>query len=214
MSTAPGRSSTPPAGWLAFDPASAAVLVFRTAAWQPVGTFLGAVDQLGVNATADATNRLAVGSNAVLFTGIEAADGGTGDIRFIVNKEADGDTASLLFQSGFSGRAEVGLAGDTDFVFKVSPNGSRLDRGDPHRQGHRPAGDPLRQRRLGPDRRDRPGRDRRTGRGQAGVAGGFAPREVLAAQPDSITSAPDGSDSNDGLADTSGGRLRDDPAGS
>ena len=63
-------------------------------------------------------------SNAVLFTGIAAAEGGTGDVRFTVNKETDGDTASLLFQSGFSGRAEVGLAGDTDFVFKVSADGS------------------------------------------------------------------------------------------
>ncbi len=60
----------------------------------------------------------------MLFSGIDAADGGSGDIRFVVNKEADGDTASLLFQSGWSGRAEVGLAGDTDFVFKVSADGS------------------------------------------------------------------------------------------
>src|SRR6185437_4575366 len=50
--------------------------------------------------------------------------GGTGDIRFTVNKEASTDTASLLFQDGFSGRAEIGLAGDDDFHFKVSPDGS------------------------------------------------------------------------------------------
>jgi microcystin-dependent protein len=41
-----------------------------------------------------------------------------------VNKETDGDTASLLFQSAWSGRAEIGLAGDTDFVVKVSADGS------------------------------------------------------------------------------------------
>src|SRR5204863_5599710 len=92
--------------------------------WQAAIGFIGAVEMFGVNATADTTNRLAVRSNAVLFSDIEAADGGTGDIRFVVNKETDADTASLLFQSGFSGRAEVGLAGDTDFVFKVSADGS------------------------------------------------------------------------------------------
>lgn len=113
----------PADGWIVFDIAGAALLVFETDAWKPVGTFFGTPEYFGINATADATNRLAVRSNAVLFNGLEAANGGTGDVRFLINKEADGDTASLLFQSAFSGRAEIGLAGDTDFVFKVSPNG-------------------------------------------------------------------------------------------
>jgi hypothetical protein len=34
------------------------------------------------------------------------------------------DTASVLFQTGFSGRAEMGLAGSDDYSFKVSPDGS------------------------------------------------------------------------------------------
>jgi hypothetical protein len=111
-------------GWLAFDAASAAVLVRHDDAWVAIGSFLGAVARFGVNAEADDTNRLAVRSNAVLVTGVEAGDGGTGDVRVVIDKEADGDTASLLFQSGSSGRAEVGLAGDTDFVFKVSADGA------------------------------------------------------------------------------------------
>ncbi|MCB1487028.1 MAG: DUF2793 domain-containing protein [Bauldia sp.] len=115
---------TPSAGWLAFDAAGGALLLFDGSDWLAVGDFLGAVTQFGINATADATNRLAVGSNAVLFAAIEAGDGGDGDVRFVVNKETDGDTASLLFQSGYSGRAEVGLAGDADLVFKVSANGT------------------------------------------------------------------------------------------
>ena len=41
-----------------------------------------------------------------------------------INKNAAGDTASLLYQTGFSGRAEIGTTGDDDFHFKVSPNGS------------------------------------------------------------------------------------------
>jgi hypothetical protein len=114
-------------GWLAFDRAAEALLVRLGGVWTPLAAGGGGipetVEQLGVNATADETNRLAVRSEAVLFSGIEDAEGGSGDIRFVVNKETDGDTASLLFQSGWSGRAEVGLVGDTDFVFKVSADG-------------------------------------------------------------------------------------------
>ncbi|HZP20099.1 MAG TPA: DUF2793 domain-containing protein [Bauldia sp.] len=111
-------------GWIAYDMAAESVLVRQADGWTPVGSFLGTITRLGINATADDTNRLAVRSAAVLFSGIEAGAGGSGDIRFTVNKETDGDTATLLFQSGWSGRAEVGLAGDTDFVFKVSADGS------------------------------------------------------------------------------------------
>jgi hypothetical protein len=113
-------------GWLAFDIGAEAILVWLDGAWTPAAAApeLGAIDMLGVNATADTTNRLAVRSEAALFTAIDAGDGGSGDTRLTLNKETDADTASLLFQSGFSGRAEIGLAGDTDLVFKVSPDGS------------------------------------------------------------------------------------------
>ncbi|MEX0853646.1 MAG: DUF2793 domain-containing protein [Bauldia sp.] len=115
----------PDVGWLAFDVAAGALLVRAASAWEAAGGLLGGtVDQLGNNPPADATNRLAVRSNAVLFSNVEDASGGTGDVRFVVNKEAAADAASLLFQTGFSGRAEVGLVGDDDFVFKVSPDGS------------------------------------------------------------------------------------------
>ena len=116
--------ATPEDGWLAFDVAAGVLLAHQTSGWAAVSGAPSTVDRLGINAAADDTNRLAVKSEAVLFSGIDAADGGSGDIRFVVNKEVDGDTASLLFQSGWSGRAEVGLAGDTDFVFKVSPDGT------------------------------------------------------------------------------------------
>lgn len=74
---------------------------------------------LGVGgATADDTNRLAVLAAAILFN---AEDD---DIRVKLNKLAAGDTATFLYQTAFSGRAEIGLAGDDDFHFKVSPDGS------------------------------------------------------------------------------------------
>ena len=79
---------------------------------------------LGINTAADATNRFALKSNAALFTAIYAADGGNGDVQHKINKESESDTASQLYQTDFSGRAETGLCGDEDFHIKVSPDGS------------------------------------------------------------------------------------------
>ena len=69
-------------------------------------------------ATADATNRLAVNAPATLLNNAGAGH------QLKINKAAAGDTASLLFQTGFSGRAEMGTAGNDDFSIKVSANGS------------------------------------------------------------------------------------------
>ena len=77
---------------------------------------------LGINATADTTNRLSVGSAASLFN-----HAGTGGHQIKINKAAVADTASFLFQDNFSGRAEIGLTGDDDFHFKVSPNGTAFN---------------------------------------------------------------------------------------
>ncbi len=76
------------------------------------------LSMLGVNATADSTNKLSVASSAVLFNHIGA---GT---QVKLNKNAASDTDSFLFQTGFSGRAEFGTTGDDNFTLKVSSNGS------------------------------------------------------------------------------------------
>jgi len=47
-----------------------------------------------------------------------------GGVQAKLNKSASGATASILFQTNWSGRAEIGCAGDDDFRFKVSPDGS------------------------------------------------------------------------------------------
>ena len=72
----------------------------------------------GVNATADTTTRFALAAAASLFTHAGASH------QHKINKNAAGDTASLLFQTGFSGRAEMGTTGDDNFHFKVSADGS------------------------------------------------------------------------------------------
>ena len=76
------------------------------------------IDGLGIQTSFDATNRLAVASEATLLS----HDGGGHQLK--INKNAAGDTASVLFQTGWSGRAEFGLAGNDDFSVKVSPDGS------------------------------------------------------------------------------------------
>jgi hypothetical protein len=73
---------------------------------------------LGINASPDATNRLSVATEATLLN-----HEGTGH-QLKLNKATPGDMASLLFQTGFSSRAEMGTTGSDDFTIKVSPNGS------------------------------------------------------------------------------------------
>lgn len=73
---------------------------------------------VGVNATADATNKLSVRSPATLLSNEGAGH------QLKVNKFAAGDTASLMFQTAFSGRAEMGLTGDDNFHVKVSADGA------------------------------------------------------------------------------------------
>jgi len=118
------RYASPAEGWLVWDKSTEALYVHDGADWVAMLAELQNLSLLGVNTTANATNKLAVRSNAALFTALEAGSGGTGDMRLTLNRETGSDTASFVFQSGFSGRAEIGLAGTDDFAFKVSPDGS------------------------------------------------------------------------------------------
>lgn len=110
------RFDTPAAGWIVWLAADEAALVFGGAGWADLK--VRSADRLGIATGADDTNRLAVASPAVLFT---HAGAGT---QVKLNKAAAADTASVLFQTGWSGRAEMGTAGDDKFRFKVSADGS------------------------------------------------------------------------------------------
>lgn len=87
-------------------------------ATETAAEFTNQVPLAGVNATPDLTNRLAVASPATLLNHEGAGH------QLKVNKAAITDTASLLFQDAFSGRAEFGLMGDDNFRLKVSPDGA------------------------------------------------------------------------------------------
>lgn len=115
------RFAEPAEGWLAWDIAGAQPVMFRGGGWVPL---FNAVAGLGIGTNPDGTNRLAVRSEAALFTAIPDGEGGNGNVRLTLNKESATDSATLIFQSGWSGRAEVGLAGNDDFTFKVSDDGS------------------------------------------------------------------------------------------
>jgi hypothetical protein len=69
---------------------------------------------VGVNATADTANCLSVSSPGTVLN-----HDGAGH-RLAIKKANSAAIASLLFQDGFSGRAEMRLAGDDNFHVKVS----------------------------------------------------------------------------------------------
>lgn len=114
---------TPQTGWTVWVADENVLLAWNGTTWIDAGTAINPAPLIGVNATADATNRLAVKSNAVLFSHDDVTPG-TGDMRVVYNKQSAAKTAAFLFQTGFSGRAEVGTAGDDNLHVKVSSNGS------------------------------------------------------------------------------------------
>lgn len=108
----------PQNGWQAHILNEGLTVSYTGTGWQDPGTAQNEFDQLGVNATPDATNRLSVSSPAVLLS----HNGSDHQVK--LNKASTTDTGSVLFQTNWSGRAEIGLAGDDNFSLKVSDDGS------------------------------------------------------------------------------------------
>ena len=113
------RFFVPETGWSAWVVDEASNVQFDGSDWVIVASGQsGAATTFGINTVADEVNRLAVASDAILFN-----HDGNG-VQAKLNKNATADTASLLYQTGFSGRAEIGLAGNDDLSFKVSSDGA------------------------------------------------------------------------------------------
>lgn len=114
---------TPKTGWLAYISDENIHVFFDGTDWQLLGNVGGEVlfSHLGINATPDDINRLSLASDASLFN-----HAGNGH-QLKINKSLHTDTASLLFQTGFSGRAEFGLSGDDQFRIKTSHDGSNFN---------------------------------------------------------------------------------------
>ena len=95
------------------------LLCWDGAAWIAAAvSSVNPVGLVGINATASAPNRLSVSAPASLFNHEGAGH------QLKINKATAADTASQLFQAGFSGRAEIGLTGDNDLHLKASADGT------------------------------------------------------------------------------------------
>ncbi len=108
---------TPDVGWRAWDQASGQLKVWDGANWIEPPVTTQNLDGVGVATGYDSTNRLSVRGPATLLS----HEGGGHQLK--INKAGSGDTASLLFQSNWTGHAELGLSGNTAFSIKVSPDG-------------------------------------------------------------------------------------------
>jgi len=107
----------PKAGWRAAS--GLGVRIWSGVAWvDPDLPAIQNVEGVGIGTAYDATNKLAVAADTTLLS-----HAGSGH-QLKLNKALATDTASLLFQTGWSGRAEMGAAGEDAFSVKVSPDGA------------------------------------------------------------------------------------------
>jgi hypothetical protein len=130
------RFLEPSTGWRAWNEDSEALLVWNGSEWTALETGGGGgggggfdpedVDHIYLNDSApgDSDVKFSMRGEAALLHAIPAAESGNGDVRLQISKESAGDTASVFFSTNFSGRAEFGLAGSDNFKLKVSADGS------------------------------------------------------------------------------------------
>jgi hypothetical protein len=112
---------SPAPGWTVCCVDEASLLYWTGSAWASFALpALQNLPLLGIGTMADATNPFSAKVNKALWTAKTAAEGGDGDLRYTMNKETASDTSSLLLQSAYSGRAELGLIGDDNLTTKVS----------------------------------------------------------------------------------------------
>ena len=106
-------------GWRAYlrDEGQTAVMT-GAGVWETSAETDQSIARLGVNTAPDVNNQLSVRGPASLFN-----HDGAGH-QVVMNKSAPTDTASLLFQTGYSGRAEIGTTGSDALTIKVSGDGS------------------------------------------------------------------------------------------
>ncbi len=108
----------PQTGWTAWDVSAGELLVWSGSAWSSFVPNLQNLAGVGIGTSYDATNKLAVSAAATLLN-----HAGNGH-QLKINKNAAADTASVLFQTNWSGRAEFGTTGDDDWHVKVSGDGA------------------------------------------------------------------------------------------
>lgn len=110
---------TPKQGWIGWLADQGKAVFYTGSSWTalPLPSPL-MPDMVGVGATPDLNNRLAVSAPASLFNHRGAGH------QLKINRADEASSASLLLQTAFSGRAELGLLGNANFALKLSPDGT------------------------------------------------------------------------------------------
>jgi len=117
----------PRVGWLAHVAAEDAFYRFDGTRWARLFDGLRALrnlDAFGLGTEAQAGTAFAARLDRALWSARDAADGGSGGLAMVLNKAAAGGAVALLFQTVFSGRAELGLLGEDALGLKVSADGA------------------------------------------------------------------------------------------
>lgn len=118
--------AVPRPGWFAYVIDETDLYIFDGSAWASFRRAITAIQitsRLGINTTPDATNRLALKSDAALLSWDDVTPG-SGSMRVSVNKQAAARDAGLIFQTGYSARVLLGTLGSDDFTLKVSGDGA------------------------------------------------------------------------------------------
>jgi hypothetical protein len=115
------------AGWIAHVRADGRLLVHDGTLWRDFEGVLRRLvylDGIGIAGAPDAGNAFVARLAGALFAARPVAEGGTGSVRVTLNRDLPAGTASHVWQTGFSGRAEAGLAGDDRWRLRVSADGA------------------------------------------------------------------------------------------
>jgi len=114
----------PRIGWRAFVIGLDRMLVFGASGWSALKNDLQNLPTLGIGGTADSANPFTARLNSALWTATPEADGGTGSLLQVVNKETPQDDAGLVFQTGYSTTAIMGTFGTDRFRIAASSDGT------------------------------------------------------------------------------------------
>jgi hypothetical protein len=113
---------SPSSGWLLYVEDEQSMVLFDGATWRliqgPTGP-IAQLDRLGIGAMPDGTTPLLAKLNNAAFTARGTGEGGDGTVRLSLNRQDANKTASLIFQTGWQGNAELTLAGASGLSVKV-----------------------------------------------------------------------------------------------
>ena len=116
---------TPRAGWQGYVIAQGILTVFDGSDWVEVtSSQLQDAKRIGLGMAADASSPFAAKLNAALWSALYSADGGTGSLIQTLNRENGTTDVGLVLQDNFQTRALIGLFGDSNLRFSVTPDGA------------------------------------------------------------------------------------------